>query len=78
MREQLTEYFDDRWMGPNAPWRWSPRSPDQIPLDYYRWRRIRGRVYATPVSTNEDLVIWVRKPFRELSPAEMRRSASVQ
>ncbi|GBM96573.1 hypothetical protein AVEN_103131-1 [Araneus ventricosus] len=34
---------------------WPPRSPDLNPLDFFPWRYIKQRVYATPPPTLQEL-----------------------
>jgi hypothetical protein len=44
----LNNHFGDRWMGTYGPIRWSPRSPDLNPLDFFLWGYIRNNVYLAP------------------------------
>lgn len=73
---QLTDMFEDRWIGPNGPRKWPPRSPDLTPCDYYLWGRIKSLVYSRPVENREDLVNRVRVAFRELDGDEIRRAST--
>lgn len=74
--DQLTEMFQDRWIGPNGPWTWPPRSPDLTPADFHLWGRIKAQVYDTPVESEEDLLGRIRTAFRHLDPNEIRRATT--
>lgn len=65
---ELTQMFDDRWIGRNGPWKWPPRSPDLTPLDFFLWGYIKSKVYNIPVRTREELEDRVRTAFRQLNP----------
>lgn len=71
---ELTRIFEDRWIGPNGPWRWPPRSPDLTPLDFFLWGFIKTEVYSTPVNNLEDLANRVRRAFGQLDNNLIRRS----
>lgn len=76
VHQQLTLMFEDRWIGPQGPWNWPPRSPDLTPLDFYLWGRIKEQVYSTPVLTREELLNRVHDAFTNITPDELRRSVS--
>lgn len=47
--------FGEQWIGRFGPVRWPPRSPDLTPMDFFLWGYVKGEVYATDVSTVEEL-----------------------
>lgn len=60
VRQFLNNQFPRRWIGrgEEAPVKWPPRSPDLNILDFYFWGFMKGKVYATPVETRQEL--WER------------------
>ncbi|KAL4085280.1 hypothetical protein QTP88_027139 [Uroleucon formosanum] len=48
VRNQLNEYFPNRWLGTYGAVQWPPRSPDLTPLDYFLWSHLKTVVYANP------------------------------
>ena len=44
----MTENFGDRTISLNHPHKWSPRSPDLAPCDYFFWGYLKSEVYTTP------------------------------
>lgn len=72
--EELVSLFQDRWFAYRGPWRWPARSPDLTPLDFYLWGKIKTIVYATPVTTKENLENRVRAAFQHLNAHEIRRA----
>lgn len=73
---ELTRMFQDRWIGPNGPWPWPPRSPDLTPLDFYLWGYIKNKVYSTPVHSREELLQRVRTAFAELDGTQVRNATA--
>lgn len=55
-REYLNRDFPARWIGRGGPIAWPPRSPDLSPIDFFLWGFLKGLVYETPVTSDEDLV----------------------
>jgi hypothetical protein len=49
IRHLLNRHFRGRWIGCGGPITWPPRSPDITPLDFFLWRYVKDRVYATLV-----------------------------
>lgn len=47
--------YHDRWIGRGGIVRWTARSPDLTPLDFFLWGKIKGVVYATVPTTPEDM-----------------------
>lgn len=60
VNQQLTNIFDDRWIGPNGPWKWPPRSPDLTPLDYFLWGYVKSQVYSRPLESRQELINRIR------------------
>ena len=58
VRNYLTGWFGNRWIGRGGPVTWPPRSPDLTPLDFYVWGFVKDIVYATEVNTEDEL--WKR------------------
>lgn len=73
---ELTQNFEDRWIGRNGPLRWPPRSPDLNPVDFFLWGYIKDQVYSTPVRTREELEARVRTAFRRLNPNHIHRACT--
>lgn len=73
---ELCRMFEDRWIGPNGPWRWPPRSPDLTPLDFYLWGYIKSKVYFSPVNTREELLERVRLAFADLENEQIQRTTT--
>lgn len=72
----LTDIFKDCWIVNSGPFKWSPRSPDLAPLDYYIWGRIKSIVFATTPTTKDNMKERVREAFRNLDPYEVRRNVT--
>jgi hypothetical protein len=49
IRYLLNRHFPGRWIGRRGPITWPPQSPHITPLDFFLWRYVKDRVYATPV-----------------------------
>jgi hypothetical protein len=52
VRKCLNTRFPGQWIGRAAPIPWLPRSPDFIPLDFFLWGFVKGRVYVPPLPAN--------------------------
>lgn len=76
VHRQLTNMFEDRWIGRNGPWRWPARSPDLTPLDFFLWGYIKNEVYASPVHTREELELRVTTAFRRLNPRHIHNACT--
>uniref|UniRef100_V5G5F0 Transposable element Tc3 transposase n=1 Tax=Anoplophora glabripennis TaxID=217634 RepID=V5G5F0_ANOGL len=55
VREFLNHTFPNRWIGRRGAIEWPPRSPDLSPLDYFLWRQLKTKIYATQTDSLEDL-----------------------
>ena len=53
------------WRGGPVPW--PARSTDLIPQDYFLWGNMNALVYATPVTSEEDLIARVHGAMEILS-----------
>ena len=47
VRAYLDTQFPHRWIGRRGEIEWTTRSPDLTPLDYFHWRYLKSKVYAT-------------------------------
>ena len=56
VRSWLNQRYRDRLIGRGGPVSWPPRSPDLNPLDFYLWGHMKGLVYATEVTTRDELL----------------------
>jgi hypothetical protein len=48
----LNEKFPGRWLGRYGPIKWSPRSPDLTPFDFFLWETVKQLVYDGRASVN--------------------------
>ncbi|KAJ8914275.1 hypothetical protein NQ315_011009 [Exocentrus adspersus] len=53
--DYLQQRFGQNVISTNGTVRWLPRSPDLTPLDFFVWVHLKNIVYATPVTTCENL-----------------------
>ena len=56
VRNHLNVTYPNQWIGRGGPVPWLARSPDLTPLDYFLWGSVNALVYATPVTSEEDLI----------------------
>lgn len=73
VQDWLNEEFPDRWIGRNGPVRWSPRSPDITPLDFFLWGHIKALVYRTPVQNIQDLTNRIQNAAATVTPQMLTR-----
>lgn len=71
-RQRLNQMFGNQWIGRFGPQRWPPRSPDLTPLDFFLWGLIKEEVYATEVTTIEDLQNRIVVAFDRLKETALR------
>ncbi|CAH2004529.1 unnamed protein product [Acanthoscelides obtectus] len=57
VRNWLDENYPERWIGRGGPVAWPPRSPDLNPLDFFVWGFLKEKVYQTPVTTRDMMLI---------------------
>ena len=55
VRNHLNVTYPNRWIGRGVAVPWPARSPDLTLLDYFLWGSMKALVYATPVTSEEDL-----------------------
>ena len=48
VRDRLRELFAHRVIALNHEVEWPPRSPDLTPCDFFLWRYLKNKVYASP------------------------------
>lgn len=89
VREWCNIYYPGRWIGrlgnaPNeelqanrGPTAWPPRSPDLTVLDFFIWGFLKDQVYASPVTTEEQLVLKIREACDTLRYNRHQISAAV-
>ncbi|GBO21611.1 hypothetical protein AVEN_208449-1 [Araneus ventricosus] len=51
VQQYIRDTFQQQVIGYGSCVEWPPRSPDLNPLDFFLWRYIKQRVYATPPPT---------------------------
>ena len=66
-RNHLNFTYPNRWIGRGGPAPWPARSPDLKPLDYFLWCSMKALVFATPVTSEEDLIARVHGATEVLS-----------
>lgn len=65
----LNNTFPQRWIGRrgrDVPVEWPARSPDLTPMDYFFWGALKNKVYATPVGTEQELILRIQQEFNIL------------
>ena len=67
VRNHLNVTYPNRWIAGGGPVPWPTRSPDLAPLDYFLWGSMKALVYATPVTSEEDLIARVHGAIEILS-----------
>ncbi|KZC14185.1 hypothetical protein WN55_06265 [Dufourea novaeangliae] len=60
----LNVTFGDRWIGRAENHKWTARSPDLTPLDFYLWGKLKQQVYNEILTTKEDM----KERIEELVP----------
>ncbi|KAJ8964882.1 hypothetical protein NQ317_001310 [Molorchus minor] len=53
--DYLNQIFPNKWIGTHGPIRWTPRSPDSTPMDYFLWGYLKDKVYQTSLTDLEEL-----------------------
>lgn len=66
VRQHLNDHYPNRWIGRNGPVSWPARSPDLTPVDYFLWGHLKQKVYATDVTTREELRERIEQECTEL------------
>ena len=56
VRNHLNVTYLNRWIGRGGPVPWPARSPKLTALHYFLWGSMKALVYATPVTSKEDLI----------------------
>jgi uncharacterized protein DUF4817 len=69
--DYLQQTFEDNVISTNGPVRWPPRSPDLTPLDFFVWGHLKNIVYATAVTTREDLELRVRRAINSITAQQL-------
>jgi len=54
-RQYLNEPIPEKWIGPNGPVAWPPRSPDLNPKDFYLSGHVKIEIYSTSVTIFDEL-----------------------
>jgi len=63
----LNATFPNRWLGRDDPTPWPPRSPDIIPLDFFLWEYVKGKVFSTPVPDITNLKTIITDAFATIT-----------
>ncbi|CAG7717376.1 unnamed protein product [Allacma fusca] len=74
VREFLNQTFDRNWIGSDGPSNWPPRSPDLTVPDFWLWGRIKQKVFAKDMKTNEELKAAIKFEIESLCPQEITRA----
>ncbi|GBN36800.1 hypothetical protein AVEN_99632-1 [Araneus ventricosus] len=69
VKQYLLEEFGEQIIGYGGFQEWPPRSPDQIPMDFFLWGYLKQQVYATPPSTLQDLQRRITDACSNVTPA---------
>lgn len=69
--DYLQRRFGENVISTNGPVRWPPRSPDLTPLDFFVWGHLKNIVYATAVTTREDLELRVRRAINSITAQQL-------
>lgn len=72
VRQFLDVEFDGKWIGRGGPIEWPRRSPYLTKMDLFLWGYVKGIIYQTSPTTQEDMKNRIRRAFREI-PIEMLR-----
>ena len=67
VRTHLNVTYRNRWIGRGGPVPRPAWSPDLTPVDYFLWGSMKPLVYATPVTSEEDLIARVHGESEILS-----------
>lgn len=66
VREFLSEWKENRWIGRGGPIAWPPRSPDLTPLDFYLWGYVKEQVFEEAPTTRENMKDRIREAFHNI------------
>ncbi|GBN00350.1 hypothetical protein AVEN_270120-1 [Araneus ventricosus] len=69
VKQYLMEAFQNQVIAYGGPIKWSPRSHDLTPLDFFLWGHIKGQVYAIPPPTLKDLLRRITDACASVTPA---------
>jgi len=71
--QYLNHKFPNRWNGRGGAQNWTPRSPDQDPLDCHVWGYMKATVFAHKVNTREELLQRILSAARSINKAAVLR-----
>lgn len=57
VRSYLDDLFPRRWIGRGGSINWAARSPDLTPLDFFLWGHLKHKVYQTPITDLNHLMV---------------------
>lgn len=57
----LDENLPNRWIGRRGSVKYSPRSPDLTPLDFFLWGFQKEKFYATKLASFEELRVAIER-----------------
>ena len=73
VRAYLDRKCYNYWIGRKGPVDWPARSPDLTPCDFFLWGHIKAKVYATPVSSTEELRHRIKSECRRIRPETLAK-----
>ncbi|GFS74040.1 transposable element Tc3 transposase [Trichonephila clavipes] len=69
----LKDTFGDRLISRFGPVKWSPRSCDLTPLDYFLWDYVKSLVYADKPQTLDRLEDNIRRVIADIRPQMLEK-----
>ena len=73
VRAYLNRKCNNYWIGRQGPVDWPARSPDLTPCDFFLWGHVKAKVYATPVTSVEELSRRVTSACRSIRPETLAK-----
>ncbi|GBL74164.1 hypothetical protein AVEN_231051-1 [Araneus ventricosus] len=69
VKQYLMETFQNQVIGYGGFVEWPPSLPDLTLLDFFLWRHIKGKVYATPPPTLQNHRLHITDTCASVTPA---------
>ena len=67
VRAFLDQTFPQRWIGRRGSIKWSPRSPDLTPMDFFLWGVVKDKVYKRKPENVDQMRDFITQAFNEIS-----------
>ena len=67
IRHYLDNHFPNRWIGRGAAIRWTLRSVDLTPLDFYLCGYLKSNVYESPIKDIDELKMRINVEMKSIS-----------